>query len=439
MLTEMNGDPWNPTPQPRDKPPQALGVYITLERQFKCGGAKGCAAFFGQSKVHSLECRARFQEIADNEAAQAAAASASEPSVETPGQAAGGPAPSPNSGPAAAAGGPAPEDVNMGASESSAAQPTSSVVRTLENEDDASAKRQRLIAGMPILHETDVEINVGAHKMVVLAAMPDDQGQWTQRVIDWDKKYYGAKSGTLLETQKVCEGRLRELANIEKLEVAEPIQLQEARAQSLEIVYGKWLDDARGTPEDPDAVRSRLVATQVNTHVREDVTQATPPIKASRLIVSQAATKTNAKGQHDCVTPDTTSEWRYSTRSEGKRASRDHFSEGSGTPGVGWRCVKAWYGTREASMCWGNEVTDTLVKEGCKAVVVVPMMFVTENHGYATVCHGDDFVSCGPAALDEIDRVLTTHFATHGTDNVWWRGVTRKRLGRTITWWNCAD
>ena len=42
-----------------------------------------------------------------------------------------------------------------------------------------------------------------------------------------------------LDTQKVYEGRLRELANIEKLEVAEPIQLQEARAQNLKIVNGK--------------------------------------------------------------------------------------------------------------------------------------------------------------------------------------------------------
>ena len=114
------------------------------------------------------------------------------------------------------------------------------------------------------------------------------------------------------------EGRLRELANIEKL-VAEPIQLQEARAQNLEIVDGKWLDDAKGTPKDPEEVRSRLVATQVNTYVREDVTQATPPIKASRIIVSQAATKTNAKGQHG-VFP-----------CEGKRASRDHPSKGIGT------------------------------------------------------------------------------------------------------------
>ena len=41
------------------------------------------------------------------------------------------------------------------------------------------------------------------------------------------------------------------------------------------------------------------------------------------------------------------------------------------------------------------------------------MMFVSENHGYVTLCHRDDFVSCGSApALDEVDRVLTAHFDT---------------------------
>ena len=118
----------------------------------------------------------------------------------------------------------------MGA-ESSTAQPTSSVVRTLETEVDAGAKRQRFLAGMPILHETDVDVHVDAHKTVVLAVMPDDQGRWTQRVIEWDKKYFGAKSGHLghlFQSQKVSEDRIKELVNIEKLEVAE-ITLQQAR------------------------------------------------------------------------------------------------------------------------------------------------------------------------------------------------------------------
>ena len=33
----------------------------------------------------------------------------------------------------------------------------------------------------------------------------------------------------------------------------------------------------------------------------------------------------------------------------------------------------------------GNEVIDTLIKEGSKPVVVVPMMF-SESHGYVIEC-----------------------------------------------------
>ena len=111
----------------------------------------------------------------------------------------------------------------------------------------------------------------------------------------------------------MSERRIKELANIEKLEVAE-ITLQEARAQRSEIVNARWLDNAaRRTPEDPDKVRSRVDATQVNTYHREDMVQATPPIQASSIILSSAATKPNAKDQ----------QWSSS---------------------VGWRSMKAWYG-----------------------------------------------------------------------------------------------
>ena len=98
-------------------------MYITLKRQIKFGGTEGCTACFGQAKVHSPESRARFQEIVDNQAAQTAAASASDTNVEMQEQAAGGSPPSSSSGPALAAGRPAPEDANM--EQSSAAHPTS--------------------------------------------------------------------------------------------------------------------------------------------------------------------------------------------------------------------------------------------------------------------------------------------------------------------------
>ena len=153
------------------------------------------------------------------------------------------------------------------------------------------------------------------------------------------------------------------------------------------------------------------------------------------MIVSQAATRSHAKGQHDCLMGRHDIRVTFFQR-EGKRASRDHPSEGIDTTS-GRRCVKAWHGTREGSKCWRNEVTDTLIKEGGKPVVVLPRMFVSENHWYVTACHGGDFVSSGSAAaLDEVDRVLTTHFdkdpATHWTrSRREHRRRSRRRRGRT--------
>ena len=87
------------------------------------------------------------------------------------------------------------------------------------------------------------------------------------------------------------ERRIKELANIEKLEVAE-ITLQETMARASEIVCARWLDDvARKAPEDPAAVRSSEDATQINASDHEDKVQATTPITAPRIILSMAATK----------------------------------------------------------------------------------------------------------------------------------------------------
>ena len=92
--------------------------------------------------------------------------------------------------------------------------------------------------------------------------------------------------------------------------------------------------------------------------------------------------------------------------------------------------MKAWYGGAIRS----------LIKEGCKAVVVVPMMFVSENHGYVTVCHVDDFVSSGSAAvLDEVDRAWTTHFDTKILPRIGrpaFGGEVSEggHLGRTLRW-----
>ena len=104
-----------------------------------------------------------------------------------------------------------------------------------------------------------------------------------------------------------------------------------------------------------------------------------------------------------------------------------------------------------AEQVLGNEVTDTLIREGCKAVVVVPMMFVSENHGVTEMTLSKVVLQ---HRWGEVDRVLTTHFDTKILPRIgptaYGGEVTEgKHLGRTIRWspqgfelelrWNCAD
>ena len=101
--------------------------------------------------------------------------------------------------------------------------------------------------------------------------------------MDRNKKCCGAKSGHLghlIELQMRRERQIKELVNIEKLEVAE-IMLQEAIAQTTEIIYAWRLDDvARRTHEDLTADRGS-----------EDAV-----ITASRIMWSMAATKGHREG-----------------------------------------------------------------------------------------------------------------------------------------------
>ena len=146
----------------------------------------------------------------------------------------------------------------------------------METENQFNIECHKQLAGKFDRHGTIVDMDTcGA---IVLTIDPEDRDGWTQQVVDRNKKCCGAKSGHLghlFESQMVCERQIKEHANIEKLEVAE-IMLQEATAQTTEIIYAERLDDvARRTPEDPTADRGS-----------EDAI-----ITASRIMWSMAATK----------------------------------------------------------------------------------------------------------------------------------------------------
>ena len=137
-----------------------------------------------------------------------------------------------------------------------------------KGDDDPEAKRLKVIASMPgrsskreqtvlgghsSLHEAGLEVRIALEpKTAYLHAAPSGD-EFEVQVIDWHKDYFGTKSGKKLDKQKVIKARELELESLKKLKVYEPIDLDEARRQGLEIVYSKWLDDEKPTASDPDA------------------------------------------------------------------------------------------------------------------------------------------------------------------------------------------
>ena len=163
------------------------------------------------------------------------------------------------------------------------------------------------------------------------------------------------------ESQMESERQIQELANIEKLEVAE-IMLQEAIAQTTEIIYAGWLDDvARRTPEDLTADRGS-----------EDAI-----ITASKIMCSMAAIKVIEKEQH------------HSTSD-------------------GWRSATTW-NKQETDKCW-EEVKNILTGE---LFIGVSTTYVSENHGCVVVHRGTNFPSGGSdAESNETECVRMAHSET---------------------------
>ena len=136
---------------------------------------------------------------------------------------------------------------------------TSSRIRVVEIEDESNIECHKLLAGIFDRHGTVADMDTcGA---IVLTKDPKDCDGWTQQVVDKNKKCCGAKSehlGHLFESQMVSERQIMELANIEKLKVAEVV-LQEAIAQTTEIICAEWLDDVARKPEDHATSQTDLV------------------------------------------------------------------------------------------------------------------------------------------------------------------------------------
>ena len=66
----------------------------------------------------------------------------------------------------------------------------------------------------------------------------------------------------------------------------------------MKVISTRWLDVNKGDAKNPDH-RARLVAREINTHKRDDLFAATPPLESLRAIISSCASNQSATDPKD--------------------------------------------------------------------------------------------------------------------------------------------
>ncbi|CAE7467666.1 RE2, partial [Symbiodinium natans] len=262
-----------------------------------------------------------------------------------------------------------------------------------------------------------------------------------------EKPVYDEKTGKLLDPEKVKIGRMKEMTKMESFGVKGDITYDEAKAKGLRLVKSRWIDTEKEIEGKP-GVRSRLVAQEVNTYKREDVSMGTPPIRVHRAVISHAATARpgESKSKKLIGRYDVSVAFFHADNSE-KIGVIPPASEG--TPNIIWELHKAMNGTREASRQWGVKIREVKTRHNFDELLLCPNTYYLKEHDLCLSCHGDDFLASGEReALDMLDKIMEENYEVkvlprigdpaHGGE------VSEGRhLGRLIKWtgsgftWEC--
>ena len=123
------------------------------------------------------------------------------------------------------------------------------------------------------------------------------------------------------------------------------------------VVRSRWVDRWKGTE-----CKSRFVAMQIARDLRDDTYAGTPPLSATRYLLSSTATKRRGQWRSVAI-HDITCAFLHASM-EGEPPVYLVLPPGMGPPGCRGHLRYALYGTRRASFLWGEKVACVFLEEG---------------------------------------------------------------------------
>ena len=238
---------------------------------------------------------------------------------------------------------------------------------------------------------------------------------------DWNEsleKAYDDLTGEELDPKLVKEAREEEMKGFKDFGVYEYVLRETARSDPTGKKIGvRWVDVNKGTSDRPK-VRSRLVGQEfAGKEIREDLFAATPPMSATRTLLSLAASqKGTEKSAKRLMVLDVKKAFLYG------RIKRTVFIElppedpmAADKQYVG-RLLKAMYGTRDAPAVWQQEVRQTMAELGFKPCLATPCLYVNEETGVMVVAHVDDMLCTGDEKeLEDLRKKISAKYEIKST------------------------
>ena len=186
--------------------------------------------------------------------------------------------------------------------------------------------------------------------------------------------------------------RKLEMKKFQEMEVYEYVRREEARTDKKGKIVGvRWVDVQKG-----DLVRSRLVAQEfAGKDERDDIFAATPPLFATKLCISDAASRGDyGRGERALQIIDVKSAFLYGDIEDRVYIELPAEDPHHGSGYVG-RLRKAMYGTRGAPRVWQKRVKKAMLPLGFIMSGIHPCIYYHPVRDMFVVTHVDDFLVSG--------------------------------------------
>ena len=251
------------------------------------------------------------------------------------------------------------------------------------------------------------------------------------------------QDGTLVCEQCVREAdvkawRREEIRTFREIPVYEYATVHEYKADpTATLLDTTWVDDY-------GKKKSRLCAREFARDQRDDLFAATPPLMATKLLLSQCASeggwgrRSREKGASlRLMALDVRRAFLYGRIQRSVYIKLPPEDPRSGEAGVLGRLLRTMYGTRDAPLVWHDEVSKMMLSLGFRALASSPCTYAHDERGVLVVAHVDDFLLCGERSQLEwvygkLSETWELKRAVLGPGADESREITF--LGRTITW-----